>query len=171
MTKEIKKSDTIKMALLEMGFPYSDADNKEAEEVKTANFLFDTAVLTLLMDNCYTGNICKINPVLTDRRMHMGKFEYVKPDNFLCSITPGIEETGENLYAYKDKISLTYKKKMDIKDIPIMYQRYLTLILAKLCCSTVGKGKALNRLMIALEEEKLRLIPQGSFDITMGDLV
>ncbi len=166
MIKEIKKSDTIKMALLEMGFPYSDADNKEAEEVKAANFLFETAVVTLLVDNCYTNNIKKIKPVLTDRRLHMGKFEYVKPEDFLCSLTPGIEEAGENLYAYKDRISLTYKSKVDLKNIPIVYQRYLTLILAKLCCSTVGKGKALNKLMIALEE-----VPLGSYDITMGDLV
>lgn len=171
MNTEIRKDDTIKMALLEMGFPFSDADNKEAEEVKTASFLFDTALTTLLIDECFTMNIKKIEAVLTDRKMYLGKFEYVKPKNFLCALTPGVEEREGNLYTFKSNLNLEYKEKIDVKDIPIEYQRYLALIIAKLCCPSFGKVKSLNRILLGIEEEKARLAPLASYDILMEDLI
>lgn len=158
------------MALIEMGFPFYDADNKEAEEIKSASFLFDKAVMVLLREYWFTGNIKKIKPILTDRKIYLGKREYVRPANCISVLTPEIEEIGDKLYTMKNNFSLEYREKMSIEDIPEVYDTYIALTLAKMIAPTIGKAKAINRVMVLLEEEKRSLLPLASYNITMEDL-
>lgn len=166
----IAKHEVIKTALLEMGFPFADADSKEAEDYKAASFLFDRAVTQLLKDDCFTFNINKVEAVLTDRRVYLGKFEYVKPEGYICSLTPGVEEIGDKLYSMKNNLILKYKKNMDIKDIPGMYRRYISLALAIMLAPTTGKAKSLERVAALFNIERESLLPQGAFCINMEDL-
>lgn len=165
------KNKIITAALLEMGFPFSDADSKEAVDRKAASFLFDRAVMQLLKDDCFTFNIEEVDPVLTDRRIFNGKFEYVKPDGYLCSLSPYVEERGNKLYTMKNNFHLKYKKKMDIKDIPDEYERYIALALAIMAAPTVGKSKSLERIYTLFNAERATLLPMGTFHINMEDLV
>ena len=166
----INKHEVIKTALLEMGFPFADADSKEAEDYKAASSLFNRAVMQLLKDDCFTFNIDEIKPVLTDRRIYNGKFEYIKPEGYICSLTPGVEERGNKLYTSKNNFYLKYRKIMDIKDIPYMYERYISLALAIMLAPTVGKSKSLERIVALFNMERETLLPQGTFNINMEDL-
>lgn len=172
MTQDtINKHEVIRAALLEMGFPFADSDSKEAADYKAASSLFDRAVMQLLEDDCFTFNIRKIEPALTDRRIYLGQFEYVKPEGYICSLTPGVEETGEKLYTAKNNLILKYKKVIDVKDIPFKYSRYISLALAVMLAPAVGKAKSLERIAALLKMEKEKLLPQGAFVINMEDLV
>lgn len=168
--KEKTKSKIIKSALLYLGFPFDDADSKEAAEIKAASSLFDTALNSILKDNDFTFNVDKVYPKLTDRAKYMGKYEYIKPPHYICSITAGVEERGGKLYTVKNNFALTYKKKMDVKDIPEEYYKYLALTLAEEIAPTVGKAKALQRIAALRQQEKEELMYLSSYDITMEDL-
>lgn len=168
--KDARKDAIIKTALLEMGFPFCDADNKEAEEVKAASFLFDRALMELLRDGAFTENVKEELPVLTDRGEHLGKREYIKPSNCITVITPGVEEIGDKLYTTKNNFILRYKVKMDIKDISDKYDTYLAFTLAILLAPVVGKVKALSRLITLRDYEKQGIMPLASYDINLGDL-
>lgn len=167
----MRKSKIIKMALLELGFPYSEADNKEAEEVKAASFLFETALDILFTEDSFTFNIKSIEPTKTERAEHMGKTEYVKPKNYLCSMTPGIEEKRDRLLSRNPIKCLTFKESIDLQDVPKKYDRLLSLILSELVCSTANKQKALPRILQLKDDEISRLWELDSFDMEMEDLI
>lgn len=167
---EKTKSKIIKSALLYLGFPFDDADSKEAAEVKAASFSFDTALNSILKDNDFIFNTDKVYPKLTDRAEYLGKYEYVKPPLYICSMTAGVEEIGDKLYTAKNNFKLTYKKKLDVKDIPEEYHKYLALTLAEIIAPTVGKVKALQRIAALRQQEKEELMYLNSYDITMEDL-
>lgn len=166
----MEKDKIITAALLEMGYPFSDADSKEAVERKAASFLFDRAVMELLKETFFTINIEQVNAVPTDRRLYHGKFEYVKPHDYLLSMSNLIEERGDKLYSVKNNFYLKYKKKMDIKDIPEVYHRYISLSLAMMTAPTVGKAKALERIAALFQTERQSLLRMGTFYLNMEDL-
>lgn len=166
----MEKDKIITAALLEMGYPFSDADSKEAVERKAASSLFDRAVMELLKEPFFTVNIEQIEPVLTDRRVYLGKFEYVKPDDYLMSMSNFIEERGGKLYSVKNNFYLKYKKKMDIKDIPEEYHRYISLSLAMMTAPTVGKAKSLERIASLFQLERQSLLRMGTFNLNLEDL-
>lgn len=170
-SNEIKKNKIIKNALLYLGFPYSNADSKEAAETKAASSLFDIALNSLLKDNDFTFNVKRIVPVLTDRRKYLGKYEFIKPEGYICSMTPGIEDIGDKLQSVKNNFVLEYKRRMDIKDIPEEYEEYLSLLLAEKIAPVVGKAKALERIMLMKQQAKMELIPLDSYVVDMEDLV
>lgn len=82
-----------------------------------------------------------------------------------------MEERGNKLYTMKNNFHLKYKKKMDIKDIPDEYERYIALALAIMAAPTVGKAKSLERIYTLFNAERATLLPMGTFHINMEDLV
>lgn len=164
------EDDIITAALLEMGYPFSDADSKEAVERQAASFFLERAVTELLKESFFTVNIEAIKPVPTDRRVYLGKFEFVKPHDYLMSMSNFIEERGDKLYSMKNNFYLKYKKKMDIKDIPNEYQRYISLSLAMMTAPTVGKSKSLERIATLFQMERQSLLKTGTFHLNMEDL-
>lgn len=170
MKEELTKDKIIKSALLKLGFPFADADDKEAEEREAASFLFDEALMELEKDDCFTFNLAKERGVLTDRRVHLGKFEYLKPKNYIMCVTPGVDEIGDKLYTAKSNFVFEYKEFIDLKDIPAKYGKLLALILAKNIAPTVNKKKALDLVYQEYINERESLLPTESFCINMEDL-
>lgn len=169
--RELKKNKIIKLALMYLGFPYSNPDSKEAAETKAASSVFDIALNSVLKDNDFTFNVDRVYPALTDRKMFGGKYEFVKPDGYICAMTPGVEDVGQRLQSRKSNFLLEYKKRMDVKDIPEEYEEYLALALAEKIAPVVGKAKALERIMLLKQQAKSELLSLDSYVINMGDLV
>lgn len=153
----MNKDKIIKMAFLELGFPYADEDLQEDVNFETASFYFNDIVLKIQNDTRFNFNLSKERLKLLDRQRYTDRYEYAKPTGFLKNLTPGIAEFGDILLSDEAEVECTYKKKLDLEDIPDTYERLTALWLATAICSSVGKAKAITRLasLMQLEEEKL----------------
>lgn len=155
----MNKEKIIKMAFLELGYPYADEDLQEDVNFETASFYFENIILKIQNDTRFNFNLARERLKLLDRQRYTERYEYAKPTNFLKNLTPAITELGDILLSDEPEIECLYKKKIDLEDIPDTYERLATLWLAMAICSSVGKAKSINRLssLVQIEEERLTL--------------
>lgn len=167
----MEKNKIIKKALMELGFPFSDADMEEAENYKAASFVFSDVLIEVMKDENYGFNIKEERLNLTDRKIHNNKYEYAKPKLYLKSLTPSVEEFGDKLFSQKNNFLFRYLYEMDLSEIPETFERILVLSLAIKLAPTVGKVKALNRLYTAYQVEREKIVNDIPYVVDIKDLV
>lgn len=167
----MNKEKIIKMAFLELGFPYADEDLQEDVNFETASFYFDSILINLQVDTRFNFNIAEERLKLLDRQTFPNRFEFAKPTGYLKNLTPGLKEYGDRLVGEQEEILCTYKKQLDLEDIPNVYEKLTALWLAISICSSVGKAKSIQRLVsIAQIEEQKLTYEHGLMSYDLEDL-
>lgn len=153
----MNKEKIIKMAFLELGFPYADEDLQEDANFSTASFYFDTVILGLQEDTRFGFNYAEEKLKLLDRQTYPKRYEYAKPTNYLKNMTPGLTEYQDRLVSEDECLLCVYLKKIDLEDIPDSYERLAVLSLALAIAPSVGKVKAMQRIaqLLITEEDRM----------------
>lgn len=153
----MKQNDIIKLSLMELGFRYADEDLEESQEYKAAEVLVKAIVTEVNLDENMPYNKSYISPVLSDTQDVKGSFVYVKPPKCLKILDRNIKEYGDLLVTKKPLESIDYLKEVSLEDIPEIYVRYITLLLALRLARTAGKPKAIESIYPLLQEEKEKI--------------
>lgn len=153
----MKKNEIIQLALLELGFPYSDEDLEEAENYKSASLLLKGITSEICLDEAIPFNLYREKLKLSDVQDEEGKIVYLKPKNCLKIMSSKVDEYRGKLLSTEENLSVDYLKELSLEDVPSIYQRYLVLILASRLAGTAGKIKSLERIYPMLQVEKERI--------------
>lgn len=150
----MKQEIIIKKALLRLGFAYDDNDLEEDGAVNSASFLLNDVIMDLLCDDELAISLVKKELKFTERKIFDGEYEYIKPDDCLEILTPGVTEINGLLYSKKSRVMLEYLEKRDLKDISEKYQKLFVISLAIELARTLGKENYISTLYSELDIEK-----------------
>ncbi len=166
----MKQNDIIKLSLMELGFRYADEDLEESQEYKAAEVLVKAIVTEVNLDENMPYNKAYIRPALSDTQDIPGKNIYIKPPRCLKVLNRDIEEYGDLLVTEKNLEKIDYLKEVSLEDIPEIYVRYITLLLALRLARTAGKPKAIESVYPLLQEEKEKISFTENTLINIEDL-
>lgn len=78
----MKKHEVIRAAMLELGFPYDEADQETVSAYKTGNNYYMMMINDMLQNENYGINIDKVVLRKADVQNMPGKIIYLKPDGY-----------------------------------------------------------------------------------------
>lgn len=164
------KHEVIRAAMLELGYPYDDADQEALSAYKVGNSYYQMMIDDMLQNENYAINIDKVILRKADVQNVLGKIIYLKPTGYIKSLTSGVEAYRDKLISTKNNFLFKYLKKIDPEEIDEKYTRLASISLAIMMAAPLSKAGELSRLYQTFLQEQQKFIQDNPPVINIEDL-
>lgn len=152
------KHEVIRAAMLELGYPYDDADQETSSAYKVGNSYYQMMIDDMLQNENYAINIDEVILRKADVQNVLGKIIYLKPTGYIKSLTSGVESYRDKLISTKNNFLFKYLKKIDPEEIEEKYTRLASISLAIMMAAPLSKAGELSRLYQTFLQEQQKFI-------------
>lgn len=166
----MKKHEVIRAAMLELGFPYDEADQETASAYKVGDNYYMMMINDMLQNENYGINIDEVVLRKADVQNMLGKIIYLKPDGYIKSLTSGVEAYRDKLISSKNNFLFKYLKNIDPEEIDEKYTRLASISLAIMMAAPLSKAGELSRLYELFLAEQNKFIHDNPPIINIEDL-
>lgn len=164
------KHEVIRAAMLELGYPYDDADHETSSAYKVGNSYYQMMIDDMLQNENYAINIDEVILRKADVQNVLGKIIYLKPTGYIKSLTSGVEAYRDKLISTKNNFLFKYLKKIDPEEIDEKYTRLASISLAIMMAAPLSKAGELSRLYQTFLQEQQKFIQDNPPVINIVDL-
>lgn len=164
------KHEVIRAAMLELGYPYDDADQETSSAYKVGNSYYQIMIDDMLQNENYAINIDEVILRKADVQNVLGKIIYLKPTGYIKSLTSGVEAYRDKLISTKNNFLFKYLKKIDPEEIDEKYTRLASISLAIMMAAPLSKAGELSRLYQTFLQEQQKFIQDNPPVINIVDL-
>lgn len=164
------KHEVIRAAMLELGYPYDDADQETSSAYKVGNSYYQMMIDDMLQNENYAINIDEVILRKADVQNVLGKIIYLKPTGYIKSLTSGVEAYRDKLISTKNNFLFKYLKKIDPEEIDDKYTRLASISLAIMMAAPLSKAGELSRLYQTFLQEQQKFIQDNPPVINIVDL-
>lgn len=164
------KHEVIRAAMLELGYPYDDADQETSSAYKVGNSYYQMMIDDMLQNENYAINIDEVILRKADVQNVLGKIIYLKPTGYIKSLTSGVEAYRDKLISTKNNFLFKYLKKIDPEEIDEKYTRLASISLAIMMAAPLSKAGELSRLYQTFLQEQQKFIQDNPPVINIVDL-
>lgn len=164
------KHKVIRAAMLELGFPYNEADQETSSAYNVGDVFYNMMISDMLQNENYGINIDEVILKKADVQNLGERIIYLKPTGYIKSLTSGVEEYNDKLISSKNNFYFKYLKKIDAEAIDEKYTRLASLSLAIMMAAPLSKASELGRIMQLFLEEQKKFIHDNPPIINLEDL-